>query len=52
MNDLKKTQEEVVSNEIPNSNLEKYETPTVEVVEVELEGTILNTSDMEKNVRF
>ena len=49
MNEITKTQEEFVLIETQNNNLEKYQTPAVEVIEVELEGTILNTSDYTTN---
>ena len=52
MNEFTKTQEEVVLIETQNNCLEKYQTPAVEVIEVELEGTILNMSTLVKEERF
>lgn len=49
MNEITKTKEEIVLNETQNNCLEKYQAPTVEVIELELEGTILNTSDYKAN---
>ena len=49
MNEVTKKEEENVLIETQNNCLEKYQTPVVEVIEVELEGTILNTSDYKAN---
>ena len=46
--DLKKTQKEMHEAK-PTIFQEKYEAPTTEVIEMELEGTILNMSDMKNN---
>ncbi len=48
MMDLKKTQKEMLEA-TPTIFQEKYEAPTTEVIEMELEGTILNMSDMKNN---
>ena len=45
MNDLNLTPEDILLSEEQTKYQENYEAPIVEIVEIELEGTILNTSD-------
>ena len=49
MNDLNITPEDVLLSEEQTKYQENYEAPIVEIVEIELEGTILNTSDYATN---
>ncbi len=48
MNELKKTQKEMLET-TPTIFQEKYETPTTEVIEMELEGIIASSLDNMSN---